>query len=108
MNDWLIPDWPAPAQIKSCVTTRSVGVSLAPFDSFNLGDHVDDSPQAVASNRQRLTASLKAQPAWLKQVHGVDVVPADPSRVVEADASWTSTPGESRRRVQNEKKEKIT
>ncbi|MBS7417494.1 peptidoglycan editing factor PgeF [Pseudomonas syringae] len=93
MNDWLIPDWPAPAQIKSCVTTRSGGVSLAPFDSFNLGDHVDDSPQAVATNRQRLTSSLKAQPAWLKQVHGVDVVPADPSRVVEADASWTSTPG---------------
>jgi len=85
VNDWLIPDWPAPAQIKSCVTTRSGGVSLAPFDSFNLGDHVDDSPQAVAINRQRLTASLKAQPAWLKQVHGVDVVPADPSRVVEAD-----------------------
>ncbi|EGH49245.1 multicopper polyphenol oxidase, partial [Pseudomonas syringae pv. pisi str. 1704B] len=52
----------------------------------------DDSPQAVATNRQRLTSSLKAQPAWLKQVHGVDVVPADPSRVVEADASWTSPP----------------
>ncbi|MBP1145144.1 YfiH family protein [Pseudomonas sp. PvP027] len=93
MNDWLIPDWPAPAQIKSCVTTRSGGVSLAPFDSFNLGDHVDDSPQAVATNRQRLTSSLNARPAWLRQVHGVDVVPADPSRVVEADASWTSTPG---------------
>ncbi|KPB72025.1 peptidoglycan editing factor PgeF [Pseudomonas cannabina] len=93
MNDWLMPDWPAPAQIKSCVTTRSGGVSLAPFDSFNLGDHVDDSPQAVASNRLRLMSSLNVDPAWLRQVHGVDVAHADPSRVVEADASWTSAPG---------------
>lgn len=43
MSDWLIPDWPAPAGVKACVTTRAGGVSLAPFDSLNLGDHVDDS-----------------------------------------------------------------
>ncbi len=93
MSDWLIPDWPAPAGIKSCVTTRNGGVSLAPFDSFNLGDHVDDDPQAVAANRLRLTSELKIQAAWLKQVHGVVVAEADPTQVVEADASWTATPG---------------
>jgi YfiH family protein len=93
VNDWLIPDWPAPAQIKSCVTTRSGGVSLAPFDRFNLGDHVDDNPQAVASNRLHLTSSLNVQAAWLRQVHGVVVAQADPSSVVEADASWTSSAG---------------
>ncbi|MCD5993232.1 peptidoglycan editing factor PgeF [Pseudomonas sp. CDFA 602] len=93
MNDWLIPDWPAPAQIKSCVTTRSGGVSLAPFDSLNLGDHVGDSPQAVASNRLQLTSRLHIQPAWLSQVHGVAVAHADPSRVIEADASWTDVAG---------------
>jgi YfiH family protein len=93
VNDWLIPDWPAPAGIKSCVTTRSGGVSLAPFDSFNLGDHVDDRPEAVAANRLRLTSHLGIQPAWLKQVHGVAVAQADPSQVLEADASWTATPG---------------
>jgi copper oxidase (laccase) domain-containing protein len=64
--DWLIPDWPAPAGIKSCVTTRVGGVSLAPFDSFNLGDHVDDDPQAVRSNRLALTSRLDVQPAWLR------------------------------------------
>jgi copper oxidase (laccase) domain-containing protein len=42
--NWLIPDWPAPASVKACVTTRAGGVSEAPFDSLNLGDHVDDSP----------------------------------------------------------------
>ncbi|WP_426140094.1 peptidoglycan editing factor PgeF [Pseudomonas sp. DWP3-1-2] len=93
MNDWLIPDWPAPAGIKSCVTTREGGVSLAPFDALNLGDHVDDDPQAVASNRLHLTSTLNVRPAWLKQVHGLGVTQADPTRVVEADASWTATPG---------------
>lgn len=93
MNTFLIPDWPAPAGIRACVTTRAGGVSLAPFDSLNLGDHVDDDPLAVAANRQRLTHIFDVQPAWLSQVHGVVVAPASPGRVVEADANWTSTPG---------------
>ncbi|AYG09887.1 peptidoglycan editing factor PgeF [Pseudomonas fluorescens] len=93
MNDWLIPDWPAPAGVKACVTTRAGGVSLAPFDSLNLGDHVEDSPEAVLENRRRLTAAFAIQPAWLRQVHGVVVVEADPERIAEADGSWTGTPG---------------
>jgi YfiH family protein len=93
VNDWLIPDWPAPAGVRSCVTTRNGGASLAPFDSFNLGDHVDDNPEAVAANRLSLTTKLGVQAAWLQQVHGVVVVQADPARVIEADASQTSTPG---------------
>ena len=93
MSDWLIPDWPAPAQVKACVTTRAGGVSLAPFDSLNLGDHVEDSPEAVLENRRRLTQAFHIQPAWLRQVHGVSVVEANPGRIAEADGSWTSTPG---------------
>jgi YfiH family protein len=93
VSDWLIPDWPAPAGIKSCVTTREGGVSLAPFDSLNLGDHVDDSPASVASNRLHLTSTLNIQPAWLKQVHGVVIAEANPDAVMEADASWTDSPG---------------
>ncbi|KTC35240.1 laccase [Pseudomonas sp. ABAC61] len=93
MNDWLIPDWPAPAGIKACVTTRSGGVSLAPFDSLNLGDHVDDQPEAVAENRRRLTEHFAMAPAWLRQVHGVAVAHADPAVVATADASWSATPG---------------
>ena len=93
MNDWLIPDWPAPARVKACVTTRAGGVSLAPFDSLNLGDHVEDSPEAVLENRRRLTAAFDIQPAWLRQVHGVVVVEADPGQIAEADGSWTDTPG---------------
>ena len=93
MNTFLIPDWPAPAGIRACVTTRAGGVSVAPFDSFNLGDHVGDDPVAVTHNRQRLTHIFDVQPAWLSQVHGVVVAPANPELIVEADASWTATPG---------------
>ncbi|WP_296262957.1 peptidoglycan editing factor PgeF [Pseudomonas sp. UBA6562] len=89
----LFPDWPAPANVGACVTTRAGGVSLPPYDTFNLGDHVGDAPQAVAENRQRLSSTLQVRPAWLKQVHGVDVAHADPERVCQADACWTSTPG---------------
>ncbi|MGJ7476224.1 peptidoglycan editing factor PgeF [Pseudomonas fulva] len=89
----LTPDWPAPASVRACVTTRQGGVSLPPFDTFNLGDHVGDDPAAVAQNRLRLSGEFDIQPAWLKQVHGLAVADADPSRVVEADASWTDRPG---------------
>ncbi|MFV3306635.1 peptidoglycan editing factor PgeF [Pseudomonas sp. NY15181] len=93
MSPWLTPDWPAPANVRACVTTRVGGVSAEPFDSFNLGDHVGDEPAAVAENRRRLTAALGCQPAWLSQVHGIDVVEADPSVVATADASWSKAPG---------------
>ena len=49
--DWITPNWAAPANVKAVCTTRSGGVSLAPFASLNLGDHVGDVPYAVASNR---------------------------------------------------------
>ncbi|WAC43006.1 peptidoglycan editing factor PgeF [Pseudomonas sp. SL4(2022)] len=93
MHDWLTPQWPAPARVKTCVTTRSGGVSLAPYDSCNLGEHVGDQPAAVLKNRQRLVSLLGCKPAWLQQVHGVAVVEANPQVVPEADASWASKPG---------------
>ncbi|HSX72185.1 MAG TPA: peptidoglycan editing factor PgeF [Pseudomonas sp.] len=92
-SDWLQPDWPAPANVRTCVTTRAGGTSPAPFDSLNLGDHVEDDPVAVAANRQRLIDRLGCQPAWLKQVHSPDVVEAEPVQVSVADASWSATPG---------------
>ena len=89
----LFPDWPAPASVRACVTSREGGVSLSPYDSFNLGDHVGDDPVAVAENRRRLSDTFAIQPAWLKQVHGLVVADADPAVVAEADASWTDQPG---------------
>ncbi len=92
-HDWLTPQWPAPARVKSCVTTRAGGVSADTYASLNLGDHVGDDPVAVAKNRQRLVSLLGCKPAWLRQVHGTAVVEALPEQDAEADASWTATPG---------------
>lgn len=89
----LIPDWPAPAGVRACVTTRGGGVSQTPYDAFNLGDHVGDQPAAVAENRRRLGEACDARPAWLRQVHGLAVAYADPQTIAEADASWTDAPG---------------
>lgn len=91
--DWLRPDWPAPSRVRALVTTRLGGVSEAPFDTFNLGDHVEDDGEAVAENRRRLCEATGATPAWLAQVHSATAVEADPASQPVADASWTDRPG---------------
>ncbi len=92
----IMPDWPAPASVGAISTTRIGGVSVAPFDSFNLGDHVDDLPQSVLNNRQRLQQLLGDQVGcqWLRQVHGIEVAQLDRvGSVIEADASSTDRAG---------------
>ncbi|ENO77651.1 peptidoglycan editing factor PgeF [Thauera sp. 63] len=84
---FIVPDWSVPMGVRTLVTTRAGGVSLPPYASFNLGDHVGDDPAAVAQNRARLRACLPAEPTWLAQVHGIVVADADQaSGVPEADA----------------------
>jgi YfiH family protein len=90
MVDWITPDWPAPPNVKSAATMRTGGVSQGPFASLNLGSHVGDDPAAVAENRRLLNSALglPAEPAWLNQVHGIDVVDAGATTdVPSADAS---------------------
>ena len=90
----LIPEWPAPKNVKALQTTRLGGVSGAPYDSLNLGDHVGDAPLAVERNRMLLNTLLPSEPVWLKQVHGVAV--ADAAQATcwpEADACVSAHPG---------------
>lgn len=75
--DWLIPDWPVPAQVRAVFTTRHGGVSPAPWDSLNLGDHVGDDGTRVAANRAVLSQAIGTRAVFLKQVHGVDVLSID-------------------------------
>ncbi|MGB3302962.1 peptidoglycan editing factor PgeF [Gordonia sp. (in: high G+C Gram-positive bacteria)] len=61
-----------PFKIRRAVTSRAGGVSVAPYDSFNLGDHVGDDPTAVAANRDRLAQGLGVAPervVWMEQLH---------------------------------------
>lgn len=98
MNNPLVlrADWPAPARVQAVATTRAGGVSIPPYASLNLGDHVNDDPAAVGRNRELLRAglALPTAPVWLHQVHGAAAVEATVtgSRVT-ADASWTSSTG---------------
>ncbi len=93
------PDWPAPLQVNSLVTTRHGGVSESPYASLNLGEHVGDLTQAVEANRSILRASLPSDPLWLKQVHGTNVSTPDNRTIlstqgIEADAAVTNIPNE--------------
>jgi len=92
-RDWIVPDWPAPANVRALITTRSGGVSTGPYASMNLGQRVDDDMQSVRTNRASLQDLLPAEPKWLLQVHGVDVVDADRlQQPVEADAAVARNP----------------
>ena len=89
MTHWLIPDWPAPVNVRAAITTRTGGVSEGPYRSWNLGAHVGDDPRAVARNREilRQQLGLPAEPHWLSQVHGCLVAEAATSAPgFEADA----------------------
>ena len=76
------------------------GVSVAPYETANVGDHVGDDPAAVATNRERVAeaAGLDSPDrwVWMRQVHGAGVhvatgpTPAEPP---VADAAVTAVPG---------------
>lgn len=92
--EWITPDWPVPAGVHSLVTTRHGGVSTGPYAGLNLGTHVGDAPEIVACNRRLLAAHLPAEPLWLEQVHGTDVVCADVAPAgARADAALTRQAG---------------
>lgn len=94
--DWIVPQWPAPPNVRAVFTTRSGGVSRAPFDSLNLGRPSGDDAPAVDANRARLRDALGVEPVYLSQVHGVDTVqlhgPA-PAGAIEADGCTSTAPG---------------
>jgi YfiH family protein len=91
----LVPDWPAPAAVRAACSTRAGGVSSAPYDTLNLGDHVGDDPAAVAVNRARFATALGARPVFMKQVHGWGVarLTADTPDGIEADACIATDAG---------------
>ena len=97
MLEFITPNWQAPPQVKAYTTTRHGNYSQAPYNGFNLADHVGDNPQAVAANRAALieTIKLPSEPLWLKQVHGIQVVTANPDNAnCTADAAFTTAPGQ--------------
>jgi YfiH family protein len=92
--EFIMPDWPAPANVHGCCTSRTGGFSAAPWDSLNLADHVGDDPDRVRENRRLLREALKlpAEPVWLHQVHGRVVRDAATGRG-EADGAFALRAG---------------
>src|SRR5688572_5278153 len=96
--DLLTPQWPAPRNVRAAFTLRQGGASIGPYESLNLGVHVNDDHAAVVENRRRvrLALSLPDEPVWMEQVHGAEVLNVDhlahatPAR---ADAIVTRMPG---------------
>ncbi|WP_246185108.1 peptidoglycan editing factor PgeF [Pandoraea morbifera] len=98
--DWIVPDWPAPANVRAVFTTRAGGVSQGPQATFNLGYKADDDPDAVRTNRELLAARTGVPSAFVAQVHGPRVVDAgaaldalNAGEPLQADASATSAVG---------------
>ncbi len=90
-SDFIVPNWPAPANVHALQTKRNGGYSLAPFSSLNFGSRVNDNPMHVAQNRQLLSQFLPSEPVWLNQVHGVEVADAaNTDCVPDADASFST------------------
>lgn len=98
----IIPHWADLSEkVGAAMTVRGGGVSAAPFDDgvggggLNLGDHVNDAPEAVRANRALIGRVVPSAPVWLTQVHGTRVVDAAnvAPGVCEADASVTDQRG---------------
>jgi len=98
LADELGPGWDLP-RVGGLMSTRRGGVSVAPWDSLNLGIAVGDDPAAVAENRARFARATGALPVFMKQVHGTRVLRLAARHAQagaapeEADASITTEPG---------------
>jgi len=100
-RQYLRPQWPAVSGVGAAFTLRAGGVSVAPHESFNLATHVGDAPDAVRRNRDLLQRdlALPAEPLWLEQIHGSDVLDTDlaagaaAGAVARADGAVTRRPG---------------
>ena len=86
-------------RVRRVVTTRAGGQSVAPYDTFNLGDHVGDDPAAVEANRHRLADNIGVafdRLVWMEQIHSRNVTVVDGPTdvpVPATDALVTTVPG---------------
>lgn len=74
--------------VRMVFTTRAGGASASPYDSFNLGDHVGDDPEAVTANRQRLAKVTGVEDIiWMEQLHTNTVTVVDRSTQIPVEAT---------------------
>jgi len=66
--DWIVPEWPAPAQVRALSTTRHAALDVS---GRRLQTEID---------QPELRRWLPAEPVWLAQVHGAAICDADAAR----------------------------
>ena len=90
----ILPNWPAPKNVKAFASTRVGGFSSAPYQGLNLGAHVGDDPSIVEKNRAWLAqqANMPSAPIWLNQTHSTVVaqMSTPTTQVLDADGVFTS------------------
>ncbi|MGC9422344.1 MULTISPECIES: peptidoglycan editing factor PgeF [unclassified Vibrio] len=93
--DKIIPNWPAPSNIKAFASTRIGGFSPSPYQGLNLGMHVGDDPALVLRNREWLQtiSQMPSAPIWLNQTHSTKIVQVErPTKVIlDADGLVTTS-----------------
>lgn len=95
--DYIQPEWPAPAAVRTLITTRrhSRGHSTDEFAQFNLGWRSGEASERVEANHAELAQQLPAQPCWLQQVHGNHVIHAtEHVEDIQADGCIATGPGQ--------------
>ena len=92
-KNFLTTDWPAPANVKTLITTRNGGVSKGVYRSLNVGSHVGDNLEAVLRNREIVQEQVGLPVAYLNQIHSSIVVSAAEAlgNTPDADASVDTT-----------------
>ena len=96
-SDFIIPTIFENPLTKAVFTTRRGGVSKAPYNELNLGDHVKDDLKTVLKNREIVLkeCGFKAI-AWMNQTHSTKVCKvnlADANCKINADAIVTNARG---------------
>jgi len=90
MNEnFIIPKWPAPANIRAIQTTRKGGISLENYSSLNLSSNVGDIEKHVEGNYKKLLSFLPSGPLWLNQIHSDKSEELPSNSDLNCDASYT-------------------
>lgn len=93
----IYPNWQVPNNIHTLSTLRSGGYSCGAYAGMNLGDHVGDTAEIVAKNRQLLVEQfqLPQSPTFLTQIHSnlVKRLPLN-SEDKTADACYSNQPNQ--------------
>ncbi len=90
----IVPNWPAPKNVKAFASTRVGGFSTGSYQGLNLGAHVGDDRSVVEKNRNWLAqqANMPSDPIWLNQTHSTVVAEVSEltAQVLDADGVFTS------------------